>query len=182
MGGRHLHNRLGRKDLEVKLESEGLERKTISFYRYTSIESPEALRNELFKEWEELGVRGRIYVAKEGINAQLSIAADKLSAFRVSVDARPNFKGVPFKIAVEENHTSFLKLTVKVKKKLVADGLADGAFDTTNVGTHLDAKAWNEAIAQGAKVVDMRNNYECEIGHFDGAFLPKAPEIRRSTS
>jgi len=180
MGGRHLHNRLGRKELEAKLESEGLERKTVSFYKYVTIQNPETLRNELFKEWESLGVRGRIYVAKEGINAQLSIASEKLDALRQSVDEKPAFKDVPFKIAVEETDTSFLKLAVKVKKKLVADGLPDDTFDTANVGKHLDAKAWNEAIAQGAKVIDMRNNYECEIGYFDGAYLPKAQKFEEA--
>jgi UPF0176 protein len=85
---------------------------------------------------------------------------------------------VPWKIAVEDDGKSFLKLTIKVKKKIVADGLADDAFDVTNVGTHLDAATFNQKMEEGALVIDMRNNYECLIGHFEGAYLPKADTFR----
>jgi predicted sulfurtransferase len=59
------------------------------------------------------------------------------------LDARAAFRDVPWKIAVEDDGKSFLKLAIKVKKKIVADGLADDAFDVTNVGTHLDAAAFH---------------------------------------
>lgn len=180
MGGRQLHNRLGRGDLQAKLQEEGLERSTVSFYRYVALSDPQAMRDKLFQTWDPLGIRGRIYVAREGINAQLSVASQNLDELRKSVDSFDEFKDVPFKVAVEESGTSFLKLTVKVRKKLVADGLADDAFDTSDVGTHLDARSWNEAMKNGARVVDMRNNYECEIGHFEGAYLPKAQKFEEA--
>ncbi len=188
-----LRNKYGPEVLRARLEAEGFPRTTLSFYRYVRIADPEALRNELYAEWEALGVLGRIYLAQEGINAQLSVPTHSLEAFRQAIDARPEFAGVPFKFALEPTSAeasagkgqwhSFLKLILKVRPKLVADGLADdpsagSGFDVTNVGTHLDAKTFNQKMEEGAVVIDMRNNYECLIGHFEGAYLPKADNFR----
>jgi UPF0176 protein len=178
MEAHELRNKFGPSELRARLEAEGFPRTTLSFYRYIRLADPAALRNELYAEWEALGVLGRIYLAHEGINAQLSVPAHHFEAFRKAIDARPEFAGVPFKIAVEDDGKSFLKLTLKVRHKLVADGLADDAFDVTNVGAHLDAKTFNRKMEEGALVVDMRNNYECLVGHFEGAYLPKAETFR----
>ncbi len=164
--------------LRARLAREGVERTTLSFYRYVRLANMEELRNELYQEWEGLGVLGRIYLAAEGINAQVSVPTAELERFRAALDARDAFRAVPWKIAVEDDGQSFLKLTIKAKRKLVADGLADDAFDVTNVGEHLDAERFHAAMEQGAVVVDMRNNYESLIGHFEGAYLPKADTFR----
>ncbi len=164
--------------LRERLEREGLPRTTLSFYRYVRLAEVEELRNALYLEWEALGVLGRIYISQEGINAQVSVPSADLEAFRAALDAREAFANVPWKIAVEDDGKSFLKLMVKVKKKIVADGLADDAFDVTDVGEHLDAATFNQKLEEGAVVVDMRNNYECLIGHFEGAYLPKADTFR----
>jgi UPF0176 protein len=178
MEAHELRNKYGPEQLRARLEAEGFPRTTLSFYRYVRLADPAALRNELYAEWESLGVLGRIYLAQEGINAQLSVPTHHFEAFRKAVDARPEFAGVPFKIAVEDDGKSFLKLTLKVRHKLVADGLHDEVFDVSDVGQHLDAEAFNRKIAEGALVVDMRNNYECLVGHFEGAYLPKAETFR----
>ncbi len=174
----HLRNLRSPEELWARLEREGLQRTTLSFYRYVRLADVEALRHTLYQEWEVLGVLGRIYLSQEGINAQVSLPTANLDAFRNSLDSRVVFKDVPWKIAVEDDGKSFLKLIIKVKKKIVADGLADDAFDVTNVGEHLDAKTFNQKMEQGALVIDMRNNYECLIGHFEGAYLPKADNFR----
>ncbi len=153
-------------------------RTTLSFYRYVRLREVEDLRHALYQEWEALGVLGRIYIAPEGINAQVSVPTNNLEHFRKALDAREAFANVPWKIAVEDDGKSFLKLAIKVKKKIVADGLADDAFDVTNVGEHLDARTFNRKMEEGALVIDMRNNYECLIGHFEGAYLPKADNFR----
>ena len=178
MDAHHLRNLLGPDILRDKLEHEGRPRTTLSFYRYVRLAEVEALRNELYKEWEGLGVLGRIYIAPEGINAQVSVPTANMERFRKALDARAAFASVPWKIAVEDDGRSFLKLIVRVKKKIVADGLADDAFDVTNVGEHLNAATFNQKMEEGALVVDMRNNYECLIGHFEGAYLPKADTFR----
>ncbi|MBX2978441.1 MAG: rhodanese domain-containing protein [Flavobacteriales bacterium] len=178
MEAHELRNKYGPRELRARLEAEGFPRTTLSFYRYVRLADPAALRNELYAEWEAMGVFGRIYLANEGINAQLSVPTHNFEAFRKAIDARPEFSGVPFKIAVEDDGKSFLKLTLKVRQKLVADGLTDAVFDVSNVGQHLDAEAFNRKLEEGALVVDMRNNYECLVGHFEGAYLPKAETFR----
>ena len=79
---------------------------------------------------------------------------------------------MPFKIAVEDDGKSFYKLTIKVRHQIVADGLPIDEYDVTDVGVHLDAEKWNNALENGATVVDMRNHYESEIGKFKGAICP----------
>ena len=73
----------------------------------------------------------------------------------------------------------FLKLTIKVRSKIVADGLNDATFDVTNKGIHLKAKDFNEMLEDPNTVlVDMRNHYESEVGHFKGAVLPDCDTFR----
>ncbi len=173
-----LRNLRSPEELRSRIEGEAVPRTTLSFYRYVRLSEMEALRHELYAEWDALGILGRIYISQEGINAQVSLPTENLEAYRSSLDARVAFKDVPWKIAVEDDGKSFLKLKIKVRPKIVADGLADDAFDVTNVGEHLDAKRFNRKMEEGALVIDMRNNYECLIGHFDGAYLPKADTFR----
>jgi UPF0176 protein len=178
MSTHHLRNLLHPDLLRERLENEGLARTTLSFYRYVRLTEVETLRHTVYAAWSELGVLGRIYLSQEGINAQLSLPTANLDAFRSDLEGRAPLKGMPWKIAVEDDGKSFLKLIMKVKKKIVADGLADDAFDVTNVGEHLDAEAFHRKMEEGALVVDMRNNYESAIGYFEGAYLPKADNFR----
>ncbi len=178
MDTHRLRNLLHPEQLRERLAHEGVERTTLSFYRYVRIADVEALRHVLYAEWDGLGILGRVYLSQEGINAQISLPTANLQRFREELERREEFRGIPWKIAVEDDGKSFLKLIIKVKSKIVADGLADDAFDVTNVGEHLDAERFHAAMANGATVVDMRNNYESVIGYFDGAYLPKADTFR----
>lgn len=176
-----LHNIYSREELVKRLESEQFDRITLSFYRYVIIDEPENFRNEMYRRFEELGVLGRIYVAREGVNAQLSVPEHYFSAFRQYIDNNVFLSDVPFKIAVEDDKPSFYKLIVKVRKKIVADGLNDDDFDVTNVGKHLSAKEFNEALNDPSTIViDMRNHYESEVGHFRGAILPDTDTFRET--
>ncbi|NQV89324.1 MAG: rhodanese-related sulfurtransferase [Parcubacteria group bacterium] len=165
-------NKRSPEELRKRLEAETFTRTSISFYRYVRIKDPEALRDQLYDLWDDLGVLGRIYVAHEGINAQLNVPDHNVKVFRMVVDQLLEFNGVPFKIGIHEDAPSFIKLTIKVREYILADGLLPGEYDVTNVGKHLSAREFNDAIDQGAVVVDMRNNYESDIGRFDGALLP----------
>ncbi len=173
-----LRNKYDTKTLRKKLLAEKFKRKTLSFYRYVRIPDPQKLRDDLFAEWSALGVLGRIYLATEGINAQINVPEHNVEAFKQNLESREEFKNMPFKWALEEKE-SFLKLKIKVRAKIVADGLPDDAFDFTNVGTHLSAKEFNEALNEpDTVVVDIRNHYESEIGHFKGAILPPVESFR----
>lgn len=174
-----LHNIYGRDILLNKLNSEKFKRITISFYRYVSLENPKNLRDTLYQEWSELKVLGRIYIAREGINAQLSVPEYNFEKFRTVLYAHDEFKDVPFKIAIEDDGRSFLKLIIKTRPKILADGLPEGSFDTNDVGRHLNAKEFNQFLNDPDCItVDMRNHYESEVGHFEGAILPDADTFR----
>lgn len=160
---------ISRKELKQKIQEDQTERTTISFYRYVNLKNPENFKELLIDKYSELEVLGRIYVAHEGINAQFSVPSKNLDKFRKLVDSMPETKDIPFKIAVEDDGKSFYKLTIKIRNKVLADGLNDSSFDTSNVGTHLTAKEFNQAITDGAIVIDMRNHYEAEVGTFENA-------------
>ena len=115
-----LHNKLSKEELKKKLQEEDFKRITLSFYRYVIIENPEELRDALYKHWNELNGLGRIYLANEGINAQLSVPESNFDAFKNHLYSLELFKNVPFKIAVEDDGKSFYKLIVRVKNKIVA--------------------------------------------------------------
>lgn len=174
-----LRNKVNKKVLQENIQKDTTPRTTISFYRYTHIEDPQQMHDELFRAWSAMEVLGRIYLAKEGINAQFSIPTENIEIFRKHLDMFDNFKRVPFKIAVEDDGKSFYKLTIKIKDKIVADGLDDESFDPSDVGTHLTAKQWNKAMEDpDTIVVDMRNQYESEVGHFQGAICPDVDTFR----
>ena len=174
-----LHNRVNKKELKKKLELDTTRRITLSFYRYVIVEDAQTMRDELFKQWSALEIFGRIYIAREGINAQMSVPEVNWNIFKEQLYNIPYFKDVPLKIAVEDDGRSFYKLAVKVRKKIVADGLDDNAFDVTNVGNHLTAKEFNDALEMpGTIVVDMRNHYESEVGRFKNAVCPDADTFK----
>jgi UPF0176 protein len=176
-GKKGMFNKLGRPELLKKLEAENFERKTISFYRYVIIENPDEMRDTLYNEWTELNCLGRIYVATEGINAQMNVPEQNWDKFVEVLFKHQEFKGVPFKAAVEEDGNSFLKLAVKVRKQIVADGLPENEYDVTDVGKHLTAQEWNSNLDKSI-VVDMRNHYESEIGKFENAIAPQAETFK----
>ncbi|MCW3105473.1 MAG: sulfurtransferase [Bacteroidetes bacterium] len=174
-----LHNRVNKKELKKRIQEETIKRITVSFYRYVIIDNPTELRDNLFKQWNALNILGRIYVAHEGINAQMSVPEEHWERFKLNLNADKRFENVPLKIAVEDDGKSFYKLAVKVRPKIVADGLDDDAFDVTNVGNHLNAKEFNAAMEDPETViVDMRNHYETEVGRFTGALCPDADTFR----
>lgn len=169
-----------RAEVKAAVAHDGIERVTLSFYKYVHIADPEALRTELLERWGALGCFGRIYVATEGINAQMNVPKQHWDQFDAYMKQKPEFAGIPYKFAVEEGaEPSFYKLKIKVRHKIVADGLDDSSFDVTNTGAYLTAREMNDYIgSDDAIVVDMRNRYESEIGHFEGAICPEVDTFR----
>ncbi|HLV14521.1 MAG TPA: rhodanese-related sulfurtransferase [Xanthomarina sp.] len=176
-----LYNTLSAKERADLIEQAGKERLTISFYKYAKIENPVIFRDHLFLTWDKLDVLGRIYVAHEGINAQLSVPADNFNLFKEHLDSISFLENVRLNIAIEHDNFSFLKLKVKVRDKIVADGLNDETFDVTNKGIHVEAEEFNKLIDDpNVVLVDMRNHYESEIGHFKNAVTPDVDTFRES--
>ncbi|MFN6036914.1 MAG: rhodanese-related sulfurtransferase [Bacteroidota bacterium] len=174
-----LHNKLSKQEAKKRLAQEPFNRKTVSFYRYVKISIPEDTRDILYKEWSALNVFGRIYIANEGINAQLSVPEFNWDKFVLCLYAHKEFKEVPFKEAVEDNGKSFYKLAIKVRKKIVADGIDDPDFNPNDTGHYLDAEGFNKMLDNPETVVvDMRNHYESEVGRFENAYCPDADTFR----
>lgn len=176
-----LYNTLSADERRQLIEESGKQRLTLSFYAYAHIENPQEFRDNLFRVWDSQEVLGRIYVATEGINAQLSLPADRFDEFKAYLDTYDFMNGMRLNIAVEQDDLSFLKLTVKVRHKIVADGLDDASFDVTNKGIHLKASEFNQLLEDpNTIVVDFRNHYESEVGHFKGAITPDVDTFRES--
>lgn len=176
-----LHNRVNNDELKRRMQESAEPRITLSFYRYHQIEQPERFRDELFLRWRKLGVYGRIYVSKEGINGQISVPEQGFEAFREDMYSIPWLDGARLNIAVDDDGKSFYKLKIKVREKIVADGLDDRSFDVTKRGKHLSAQEVNQLLENpDTLVVDMRNHYESEVGHFEGAICPDVETFREA--
>ena len=156
-----LHNRVSAAELKERLAQETFKRVTISFYQYAKITDPQAFRDQLYLTLNALGTFGRIYVASEGINAQISVPEHNLEAFKEALYAVDFLSGIRLNIAVEDDGKSFYVLKIKVRDKIVADGIEDPTFDMANRGKYLDAQSFNELTDNAdVVIVDMRNHYE----------------------
>lgn len=166
-----LHNRVSNEELKARMLAETEPRVTVSFYKYFRILDPQTFRDELYIQFVNLNVFGRVYIATEGINGQVSIPKSNYDRFADALyGADPALNGIRLNRAVDDDGKSFWVLRMKVRPKIVADGIQDPTFDPSRTGQYLTAAAYNELSEQpGAIVVDMRNHYEYEVGHFEGA-------------
>lgn len=165
-----LHNRVSQKELKERLYQETEPRTTISFYQYFPILDPNVFRDELYKSLHALHVFGRIYIAHEGINAQLSVPAGYFEKLRECLYAIEPLNGVRLNTAVDDDGKSFWVLKIKVRDKIVADGITDETFSMERKGKYVNAQQMNDLLQdKNTIVVDMRNHYEYEVGHFKNA-------------
>ena len=176
-----LYNKHSAEERARIIDENSQERITLSFYKYFKLGNPNLFRDHLFIVWSKLDVMGRIYVAKEGINAQLSIPTENYNKFKESLKSLTPLNEIRINLAIEQYSKSFLKLTIKVREKIVADGLDDKSFDVTNIGDHLNAEQFNQMLNDENTVcIDMRNHYESEIGFFRRAIKPDVDTFRES--
>jgi UPF0176 protein len=165
-----LHNRVSRRELRQRASEDQTPRSTVSFYRYLPIPDPGQTRDRWYLALRDLGVFGRIYMACEGVNAQISVPGANLRGLRDFLEAEPGFAALRLNMAVEDRSRSFFVLDIKVREKIVADGITDPGFDMANKGRYVDARQFNQLTEDpDTVVVDMRNYYEYEVGHFQRA-------------
>lgn len=170
-----LHNQISNKELRKRMLEENVGRATISFYKYFHIDNPKQFRDDLYLKFFELDVFGRVYIASEGINGQISVPINKKEHFReILYNADPQLKGVRLNEALNDDGKSFWVLRMKMREKIVADGIVDPTFNPFRTGKYLNAKEFNVLSEQSNTiVVDMRNKYEYEVGHFiDAVEIP----------
>ncbi|MEM6377992.1 MAG: rhodanese-related sulfurtransferase [Bacteroidota bacterium] len=176
-----LYNLVNNDELKDRLLTSDVKRVTLSFYQYHNIEDPEAFRNQFYLGLSEHGVFGRIYVANEGINGQISVPKETFEAFKAYLYSIDWLRDIRLNIAIDDDGKSFYKLKIKVRKKIVADGLDDASFDVTKRGKHLSAAEVNNLLgADDTVVVDMRNHYESEVGYFENAICPDVETFREA--
>ncbi len=174
-----LHNKIDGRLLKEKMQSGSEKRVTVSFYKYYPISSPSDFRNNLYSLFAEHEILGRIYIATEGINAQISVPDERFEDFKKLLYGFSFLNGIRLNVAVDDNGKSFFKLKILVRKKIVADGLNDETFDVTNSGVHVNALQFNNLSKDpGTIIVDMRNHYESEVGHFQNAIRPDVDTFR----
>ncbi|MHB1922998.1 MAG: oxygen-dependent tRNA uridine(34) hydroxylase TrhO [Chitinophagaceae bacterium] len=183
-----LHNRVSSRELKRRLAQESTPRVTFSFYQYTPIPDTQVFRDEFYLGLHALEVFGRIYIAHEGVNGQVSVPISHFNDCRDFIYAYPGLKGIRLNIAVEDDGKSFWVLKIKIRDKIVADGIDDPAFNMAQKGQYLNAREFNQmADDPSTIIVDMRNHYEYEVGHFEQAIpiisdtfreqLPRAVEL-----
>jgi UPF0176 protein len=165
-----LHNRISHKELREKMLQETFKRITISFYKYIKFDYLQEVRDDMFLALNKLHIFGRIYIAHEGINAQISVPEFEFENFKLYINSINGFEHIRLNIAVDDDGKSFFVLKIKVRDKIVADGITDETFDASNTGKYLNATSFN-ALAEDTNtiIVDMRNHYEYEVGHFEHA-------------
>lgn len=165
-----LHNRVSQAELKKRLYEETEHRTTISFYAYFLIEDTAVFRDELYKGLNELNVFGRIYIAHEGINAQVSVPDSKYELFKIFLYSYSALNLIRLNIAVDNDGKSFWVLKVKIREKIVADGIVDPRFNISQKGKYVNATEFNQLSEdKNTVIVDMRNHYEFEVGHFENA-------------
>jgi UPF0176 protein len=186
-----LHNRISQKELKQRLLEENIPRRTLSFYRYFQIPDPKAFRDELWQQLTQLQVFGRIYLAHEGINAQVSVPVSRIEEFRNYLESIGQLRDLRLNTAFADDGKSFWVLKIKVRDKIVADGISDKDFSMEKKGKYVNAETFNRLTSDpDTVVVDMRNHYEYEVGHFEGAIeipsdtfrdqLPQAVELLKN--
>jgi len=176
---KRLYNKIDSRELKEKMLKSPEKRFTISFYKYQQLPNPSFFRDYLFIHWSEFNVFGRTYVSGEGINAQISVPMNRFEEFKEDLYSITFLEGIRLNLAIEDDGKSFYKLKIKLREKIVADGLNDETFDVTNTGKHLTAKEFNLLTDDEKTIlIDMRNHYEHEVGHFEGAILPDVDTFR----
>ena len=155
-----LHNRISQAELKKLLYAETERRTTISFYQYFAIEDPKQFRDELYKALNAIKVFGRIYIAHEGINAQISVPETNFEALKNYLYSIAPLNGLRLNIAVDDDGKSFWVLKIKVRQKIVADGITDPAFSMEKKGKYVNAQQMNDLLHNdNTIVIDMPNHY-----------------------
>ena len=148
-----------------------------ALYRFTRLDDYQSLREPLLAAMLERDVRGTLLLAHEGINGTISGARDDVDAIVGWLRADPRFQDMEYKESFAAEHP-FLRTKVKLKKEIVTMGVED-LDPNANRGTYLEAEEWNRVIADPETlVIDTRNDYEYEVGTFQGAVNPNTKAFR----
>jgi UPF0176 protein len=148
------------------------------YYKYVHIENPSEFAEQHLAFCKSLGLLGRILVAEEGINGTVSGAVEQTEAYMNAMHDDPRFADMGFKVD-STNEAAFHKMFVRVKKEIVNFSLDDDVNPRETTGTYLEPMEFYEALQQDdVVVIDARNDYEFDIGHFRSAIRPDVQTFR----
>jgi UPF0176 protein len=162
----------------MNASEEPMDYRVLLYYHYVEILDPEAVVDEHLAYCLELGVRGRIYIAPEGINGTISGTTKQVDTYIQYMDEHPLFHGMVFKSDEAEDH-AFNKMHVRVKPELVNFRLEEDVNPKEITGQYLEPAEFYERLQDpNTLVIDARNDYEHNVGHFKGAIKPKIHNFR----
>jgi len=148
------------------------------YYKYVDVEDPEGYAEEHLQFCKDLGLRGRILVAHEGINGTVSGPIEQTEKYMDALHNDPRFSDMTFKIDAHDGH-AFKKMHVRPRNEIVSLRLENDIDPRQTTGNYLDPKEFHEALQEEDTVVlDARNDYEYDLGHFRGAIRPDIEAFR----
>lgn len=152
--------------------------RVLLYYQYVPIEDGETFAQKHLADCKELGLKGRILVADEGINGTVSGTIEQTNAYMELMKNDPRFSSTIFKIDEAEKN-AFKKMHVRYRPELVNLSLEDDVNPLELTGAYLDPKEFREAMLdENTVVIDARNDYEFDLGHFRGAIRPEIRSFR----
>ncbi|WP_265457709.1 rhodanese-related sulfurtransferase [Enterococcus sp. HY326] len=148
------------------------------YYKYVKIANPEEFAKEHLALCKSLNLKGRILVGEEGINGTLSGLTADTQAYMEYMQADERFKDIFFKIDESPEH-AFKKMFVRPRKEIVSLNLEDDVDPNQLTGQYLEPKEFKAALLdENTVVIDARNDYEYDLGHFRGAIRPDIRNFR----
>ncbi|MBT9310919.1 oxygen-dependent tRNA uridine(34) hydroxylase TrhO [Leptothoe kymatousa] len=149
----------------------------ITFYKFVQLDDCGAMRQPLLALCQSQDIKGTILLAHEGINATVAGTDESLAVLLSALQQDPRLSDLTHKTSWAEEQP-FARMKVKLKKEIVTLGQPE-VSPTHQVGTYVAPKDWNQVISDPeVLVVDTRNNYEVDIGTFQGATNPQTDSFR----
>ncbi|WP_050615333.1 oxygen-dependent tRNA uridine(34) hydroxylase TrhO [Bacillus testis] len=152
--------------------------RVLLYYLYVPIENAEEFAAEHLAFCKELGLKGRILVGQEGINGTVSGTIEQTDEYMKTMKENPLFSKIVFKVDEADGH-AFKKMHVRPRKEIVSLRLEDDIDPNVTTGKYLSPKEFHEAMKdEETVVIDARNDYEYDLGHFKGAVKPEIQNFR----
>jgi len=153
--------------------------RVLLYYKYVTIEDPEQFKKEHKEFCDALGLKGRILVSDEGLNGTVSGTIEQTNKYMETLRSDDRFKDINFKID-EANEHAFKKMHVRYRPEIVSLKLGEEDINPNQVsGKHLEPEEFREALLDDDTIVlDARNDYEYDLGHFRGAVRPDIRNFR----
>ncbi|MBC1573047.1 oxygen-dependent tRNA uridine(34) hydroxylase TrhO [Listeria booriae] len=148
------------------------------YYKYTTIDNPEQFATEHLAMCKEIGLKGRILVAEEGINGTVSGTVEETEKYIEAMHADPRFADMVFKIDAADKH-AFQKMHVRPRTEIVSLSLENDVNPLEVTGNYMEPEEFREALKdENTVILDARNDYEFDLGHFRGAIRPDITAFR----